>query len=160
METIASLDRSRPWLVSLGVAFACCLALGSVVVLQRARLWAAVAKKSPPRSPADQWGIEPVSIRTSAGGYLLDFRYRVVDSEKAKALFDPRVKASLVDAATGKSLTVSQDAKLGALRASPRSAPVNGKEYYVLFSNAGRLQKGSRAAVALGDCTLPDLVVQ
>ncbi|RMG84918.1 MAG: hypothetical protein D6708_16425, partial [Candidatus Dadabacteria bacterium] len=34
----------------------------------------------------EKWGIEVVGVMLSAGGYMLDFRYRVVDPEKAKPL--------------------------------------------------------------------------
>lgn len=137
------------------VLVGCCLLFAAALGRDRGRAHA-VGRLA----PGLEWGIEPVSIRTSAGGYLLDFRYRVVDAIKAEALFKPDVKPVLLDAATGKSMAMSQDAKLGALRASSRSTPVNGKEYYVLFNNSAGLQKGSAATVALGKCTLPGLVVQ
>jgi hypothetical protein len=112
-------------------------------------------------SPERTWGVRPVSIRTTAAGYMLYFRYKVVDAEKAKPLFDRRIKPVLFDHATGARLSMPEDSKLGALRATPRNPPVNGKEYYVLFSNpAGRLKKGSEVSVAIGDCKSGRLVVE
>ena len=89
-------------------------------------------------SPEASCGIHPLSIRSASQGYLLYFRYRVVEQEKARPLFDKKVKPYLVDQATGGRLQMPEDSKLGALRASPRNPPQNGKEYYVLFSNPAR----------------------
>jgi hypothetical protein len=163
------MNANRGPLALAGAVAGCCLLLALAVVPQRARLGALAVTlagvgggsgAAPAASLGDTFGIEPVSIRTTAGGYLLDFRYRVVDAVKAAPLFQPDIKPVLVDAATGKSMAMSHDDKLGALRASSRSEPVNGKEYYVLFSNKGALQKGSKASVAMGHYVISGLVVQ
>ena len=106
------------------------------------------------------FGVRSVSVRPVAGGTLLYFRYEVVDAAKARPLFSAAVKPRLVDQASGLALSMESDTKLGALRSSPRTDPVNGKQYFVLFSNPQqRVQKGSTVDVALGDCTLKGLVV-
>jgi len=111
-------------------------------------------------SPEASCGIHPLSIRSASEGYLLYFRYRVVEQEKARPLFDKKVKPYLVDQATGGRLLMPEDTKLGALRASPRNPPQNGKEYYVLFSNPARaLSKGSNVAVVMGECKAGILAV-
>jgi hypothetical protein len=111
-------------------------------------------------SPEEGWGIKAVSLRPSFGGTMLDFRYKVVDAEKARPLFDRQIKPYLFDPASGATLGMPEDTKLGALRASPRNPPVLGKQYYVLFSNgAGTVKKGSKVTVVIGDCVLENIVV-
>jgi hypothetical protein len=111
--------------------------------------------------PEEGWGIVPVSLRPSFGGTMLDFRYRVVDAEKARPLFDRKIKPYLFDPASGEALGMSEDDKLGALRASPRNPPVNGKQYYVLFVNGfGTVKRGNRVTIVIGDCRIDDVLVE
>ena len=49
----------------------------------------------------ETWGIQVEGIRLSAAGYMLDFRYRVLDPEKAAALFDRKTKPYLIDQESG-----------------------------------------------------------
>jgi len=44
----------------------------------------------------EKWGICPNGIRLSAGGYMLDFRYRVFDKEKAAPLFSREITPYLI----------------------------------------------------------------
>lgn len=112
-------------------------------------------------SVQERWGIEPVSLRPSMGGSLLDFRYRVVDALKAGALFDRKIKPYLLDSSRGVALGMPEETNLGALRASPRNPPVAGKQYYILFSNdAGTVKTGSKVTVVIGDCKLENVIVE
>jgi hypothetical protein len=104
----------------------------------------------------DKWGIEPLSLRPTLGGSLLDFRYRVVDAKKAAPLFDRKLKPYLL--AGDIRLSVPEDEQLGTLRASLRNPPVAGKSYYVLFAK-GKLQRGSRVTVVFGPCKLDGVKV-
>ena len=45
-----------------------------------------------PEAIARTWGIRIESLRLSASGYMLDFRYRVVDERRAKPLFERKIK--------------------------------------------------------------------
>ncbi len=127
---------------------------------------ASSARQRTPAAPADpaspaRWGIRPVAVHPAAGGYLLYFRYRVLDADKARPLFDSKLKPYLVDRASGMELGMPEETSLGSLRSSPRSRVMVGKEYYVLFANSSRAVKaGSKVTVVLGDCRMPDLVVQ
>jgi hypothetical protein len=108
----------------------------------------------------DEWGIEPVSLRPSLGGAMLDFRFKVLDAEKAKPLFDRKVKPYLLDVKTGQALGMPDNTKLGALRAGLRNPPIVGKLYFVLFANGqGTVRRGSQVKVVLGGCTLDNLRV-
>lgn len=63
-----------------------------------------------------RWGVEVVFVRQNAAGYMLEFRYKVLDAEKAKPLFERQTKPILIHARTGAELVVPTPAKTGALR--------------------------------------------
>jgi hypothetical protein len=120
----------------------------------------AAACSRPPARAQERWGLQAVSLRSSFGGAMLDFRYRVTDADKARSLWDRKLKPFLYDPASGVALGMTEDEKLGSLRASLRNPPVKGKQYYVLFSNGfGTVKHGSRVTVVLGDCRFEDVVV-
>jgi hypothetical protein len=106
-----------------------------------------------------EWGIRVVSLRQTANGHLLDFRYRVVDPEKAKSLLRREDKPVLIDEASGKRFPVPQMPKIGALRQSSL-APEAGKVYFILFKNPfGLLKSGSKVTVVIGNFKAEHLVV-
>lgn len=108
----------------------------------------------------ESWGIEVESIRISAAGKLVDFRYRVVDPEKAKHLLNRKNQPYLRDEASGLVLRVPDAAKIGQLRQNT-TKPQAGKVYFVLFSNPGQLVKpGGKVTVIIGDFQVPNLTVQ
>ena len=107
-----------------------------------------------------QWGIEVTSLRLSANGHMLDFRYRVLDPAKAAALGDRRNKACLIDQATGIMMNVPNTPKIGPLRQTATQMEA-GKVYFMMFANSGRLVKaGSRVTVAIGDFRAENLTVE
>ena len=61
------------------------------------------------------WGVRVESIRLTAAGHMVDFRYRVIDPEKAATLTKRGREAFLVDEATGTKLPVPVT-KVGQLR--------------------------------------------
>lgn len=135
------------------------LALAAVGAVAQKRL-ASARRLAVATSPEAACGIHPLSVHTASAGYLLYFRYAVVEQQKARALFDKKVKPYLVDQATGAGLKMPDDTKLGPLRASTRNPPENGKQYYVLFSNPVRaVSKGSSVGVVMGDCNAGILAV-
>lgn len=111
-------------------------------------------------SRLDAWGIEIVGLHLSAGGHLIDFRYKVTDADKAGPLLKAENKAFLIDEATGTQLYVPTTPKVGPLRQTARQI-LAGKTYFVLFSNAGRLVKaGSKVTITIGDFKAENLTVQ
>lgn len=107
----------------------------------------------------EQWGIEVQSISLSAGGFMFDFRYRVVDPDKAVPLFKRSTKPVLVDEASGARFAVPAPPKVGALRAS--QAPEAGRIYFILFANPGRYVKaGSKVTLEIGECRIEHLTVE
>ena len=76
----------------------------------------AVAEGTIHKDLIDQWGVEVYGVRLSARGYMIDFRFRVVDLEKALPLFDPRVQPYLLTEGTNIKLPVPVGEKVGAFR--------------------------------------------
>lgn len=105
-----------------------------------------------------QWGIEPMYVRQTAAGYMLEFRYKVLDAEKAKPLFERRTKPLLTHAESGTKLIVPTPAKTGALRNS--NPPLAGHTYWMYFANPGKLVKpGEHVNIEIGDFRLEGAVV-
>ncbi len=110
-------------------------------------------------SAEERWGIEIVGVRLTAAGSLVDFRYRVSDSEKVSVFFDRNVKPYLIDQASGEIFYVPNMPRVGSLRA--KGKPEAGRVYFILFGNSRRLvKKGSKITVVVGDAQLEDLVVE
>jgi len=104
-------------------------------------------------------GIEVVGLHITAGGNLVDFRYRVLDPHKAALLLNAREKPVLMDLAHGLRLSVPTMAYVGALRQTSIE-PEAGKTYFILFGNAARsVVTGSRVTLVIGESRIEDLVV-
>jgi hypothetical protein len=107
----------------------------------------------------ERWGIEIVSIRLSASDYMLDFRYRVIDPEKAHMFTQKQIKPYLIDQATGNKLAVATT-RLGPMRQTA-VRPVSGRNYAILFGNTNKVVKvGSKITVVIGDFKVENLVVE
>ena len=120
----------------------------------------AKAAPEPLPSAEEQWGVEITSVRISAAGHMIDFRYRILDAEKSAPLFERQTKPYLLDQASGKVLEVPRTAKLGPLRPS-NVTPEEGRIYTMLFGNSGGLvQPGSKVTAVIGDFRVEDLVVE
>lgn len=123
------------------------------------------AEGSPPpaTSEADlaaKWGIQVASLRMTAGDRLVDFRYKVLDPDKAAVLGQRESKAYLIDQATQTKLRVPSSPKVGALRARA-DKPTAGTIYTVLFGNAAKVvHSGSRVTIEIGEFRAADLKVE
>jgi hypothetical protein len=105
-----------------------------------------------------KWGVEVLFVRRTAAGYMVEFRYKVLDPEKAKALFVRKTKPVLTHVETGTELVVPTPAKTGALRNS--DVPLADHTYWMFFSNKGNVvQPGDRVNIRIGDFLLEGLVV-
>jgi hypothetical protein len=105
------------------------------------------------------WGVEVTALRLSAGGRIVDFRYRVLDPGKAAVLGDQKVRPMLIDQATGTRLHVPSMPKVGQLRSTTQRMQV-GKIYTALFSNgSGAVKNGSKVTVVFGNLKAEDLTV-
>lgn len=113
----------------------------------------------------EEWGIKLLGIRPSAAGYVLDFRYEVLDAEKAtpilqrKYAHDPHV----IVEKSGAILRVPFSAKVGSMRNSVRTANQikPHRRYFMLFANPGRhVESGDRVTVVIGNFRAEHVVVQ
>ena len=104
------------------------------------------------------WGVDSLSVKWTESGEVIRFSYRVVDADKAKALNDKRAEPSLIDPRAGVKLVVPSLEKIGQLRQS--STPVDGKSYWMAFSNKGRrVKRGDHVDVVIGQFRANGLVV-
>ena len=123
----------------------------------------------PPASPEaggqdvtveQRYGIKVLGIHLTAAGYMLDFRFRVVDPTRAGYLFDSSVKPCLTDQASGARMMVPAPPKIGALRSSAKTVLAD-RNYFIIFANPGQFIKpGNKVTVEVGVFKVADLVVQ
>ena len=122
---------------------------------------AATPKWSPSRSVwfRRTWGIEIVGVKPVASGYMLAFKYRVVDPAKAAPLNDRRHKAYVIDEATGTVLSVPAMENVGELRQG--ATPQADRIYFMVFGNPGRLVKpGGTVSIVAGEFRVDGLKVE
>jgi hypothetical protein len=106
-----------------------------------------------------RWGIDNIIVRATASGELIRFSYRVVDAEKAALINDKSKSPYLIEEKLGIALQIPQMEKVGQLRQTAK--PENGREYWMAFSNKGKLIKpGSRVDIVIGSFRINDLVVE
>ena len=104
------------------------------------------------------WGVDSLGVKWAESGEVIRFTYRVLDAEKAKVLNDKKNEPSLIDPQAGVKLVVPAMENVGQLRQS--APPENGKAYWMVFSNKGRLVKrGHHVAVVIGAFHADGLVV-
>lgn len=106
------------------------------------------------------WGIDVCRMNLSAVGYMLDFRFKVVDPNKAAPLLSRNTEPYIIDEKSGTKLIVPKPPKVGALR-QKADKPLKNKIYYVMFANPGRLIKQEdRVTVVIGDFKAQHLIVE
>ena len=148
--SVSSAEKAMRFLVIGLVAVVIFMLTGCAVVSQ---------EKGGEQDLREKWGIEITSIHMAAAGHMVDFRYRVLDAEKAETLFLRKNKPYLLDQASQKVLAVPNMAKVGPLRTSDK--PQEGRIYWMFFANAGGLiHSGSTVTVIIGDFRAENLVVQ
>lgn len=111
-------------------------------------------------SIAEKWGVEIASVRLSAGGQIVDFRYRVLDPEKASPLMSRQIKPYLIDQASHARFGVSDAPKVGALRQTTLKL-TPGRIYFILFANVGQvIHQGSKVTAVVGEFRAENLTVE
>jgi hypothetical protein len=106
-----------------------------------------------------EWGVDIVGARRISSGEMIEFRYRVLDATKAKALNDKRSNAFMIDQATGKKLVVPQMEKVGLLRTT--APPQLNRVYWMIFANPGNIVKpGNAVNVVIGNFHVDGLIAQ
>ncbi len=105
---------------------------------------------------AATYGIDVKLVAVSAGGGLIDFRYQVVDPDRANPIIhDSALLPKLVNEETGATLVLTK---------LPHHQGVDlqlGGTYFFLFANASNaLEPGSSVTLIIGDARMEHLVVQ
>jgi hypothetical protein len=117
---------------------------------------------SPAQEPSkltQEWGVQVVAVRLSAAGYMVDFRYRITDSDKAANLLKRGQETFLLHEASGAKLPVS-NSKLGPMRQTAVKPEAN-RIYFILFSNPATIVKpGDKVSVVIGDFKAEHLTVE
>lgn len=107
----------------------------------------------------EKWGIQIIGIRQTAAGYMLDFRYRVKDPEKAAPLFVRNTKPYLIEQSSGAKFAVPSPPKTGPLRTSDN--PQADRIYFIFFGNPGKYVKpGDKVTVVIGDFRAENIIVE
>jgi hypothetical protein len=105
------------------------------------------------------WGVVVMGVRLTSSNWMLSFRYKVEDADKARVLLDAKSTAYLVDESSGARLAVPAMENIGDLRQTSRAKA--GREYYIMFGNANQIvRKGSRVDVVIGAFHADGLVVE
>lgn len=139
-----NISRRQTYQIALWLALAAVMLVGCSTGMYN------TATHSHTKSVAEKWGVEPVALRLTGADHFIDFRYRVIDPDKAKALLNRDNTPYLIDEATGKVHTVPLT-KLGTLRASAVK-PKAGRNYIVLFGNTNRIiKRGSLVTIVIGE---------
>jgi hypothetical protein len=104
------------------------------------------------------WGVDSLAVKWGESGEVIRFTYRVLDANKAKALNDKTLEPALIAPQLGVKLVVPAMENVGQLRQS--SPPEEGRVYWMVFSNKGRLVKrGDHVSVVIGAFRADGLVV-
>lgn len=122
--------------------------------------WQAYQARQLPGTPASadvveaQWGIRLTHIAVLADGGLIDFRFQVIDPDKAGPLFSLDNRPILIAEQTGE--------VVDSLYHPPHSHDiVAGQSQYFLYNNhRGAIQSGALVSVVLGDLRLEHVVVK
>lgn len=110
---------------------------------------------------AEKWGVEVIGMRLTSAGYMLDFRFRVLDADKALPLFEHRIKPYVVADKSDIKLPVPMAPKVGAFRPTNRGKNIKAdKTYYMVFANPDSYVKsGEKVSVVIGDFRAENLTV-
>jgi hypothetical protein len=104
------------------------------------------------------WGVDSLIVKWGESGEVIRFTYRVLDADKARVLNDKKFTPELIDPRAGVKLVVPALENVGQLRQS--TPPEEGKAYWMVFSNKGRLVKrGDHVSVVIGSFHADGLVV-
>jgi hypothetical protein len=133
----------------------------SLALLLGALAIAGCATTGTAKAPAvNDAGIRIERVHPTAGGQMLDMRYRVTDAEKAKHALRRGAQVYLLDQASGMKLTVPDMAMVGKLMQHPDQTG-DDRIFWILFGNPGGLVKsGGRVTLVIDEIRISDIVVQ
>jgi len=106
------------------------------------------------------WGVRPIHARVTANGYMIEFRYRVVDPEKAVILSDRKDFPYMLSQKSRARLSVPYFPTVGFIK-SNRKFLKSDRNYTAMFSNEGiHLLRGDRVRIQVRDQLSPIMVLQ
>ena len=108
----------------------------------------------------EKWGVDEFSVHETSAGYMLDIRYRVTDTTKAKPLFERKLRPFVVEEDSGIRYGVPASPKVGYLRQTSSNLKKN-KIYFLMIANPGkRIKKGNKITLIIGDFKIEHLIVE
>ena len=111
------------------------------------------------KSGVEEYGVEIQRVSLSAADYMLDFRYKVTDVEKAAPILNRSVKPYLLVQKNGIKLPVPSTPKLGSIRQHTKAPEVN-RIYFVFFKNVSKMVKrGDKVTIVIGDFRAENITV-
>jgi hypothetical protein len=117
-------------------------------------------KEKSSESIAEKWGVGNFKVRHTSAGYMLDIRYYVFDSAKAKPLFSRKLRPFVIEEASAVKYGVPASPKVGFLRQAPSHVKEN-KEYFLMIANPGnRIKTGDKLTLVIGDFRIEHLTVE
>jgi hypothetical protein len=156
-------NRSSRQAVRLAVGItAVVVAMGSSICCSTAAGHRASQPENEPSAQrlADEWGVEVLGIRRTSAGYMLDFRYRVLDAQKAAPILDRRIVPYIKVAGTGTRLLVPQAPKLGSMRQTSFAVKEN-RNYFIVFANPSQIvDAGDQVSVVVGEFNSGKITVE
>ncbi len=106
------------------------------------------------------WGIKPIHLRITAAGYMIEFRYKILDMEKALLLSDRKDFPYLLSMKSRAKLSVPYGSTVGFLKSNRRFLK-KGKNYIAMFSNEGKhMLVGDKVKIQIKKQVSPELVLQ
>jgi len=134
-------------------------------MIEAERLRSAAARPDPAINNKEmlaKWGVRVLGTSYAADGFWIVFRFHVDDVDKAKPLFDSKIKPYLMSEKTGVKMAVPEAAKIGSLRTTDRGGNIKEQKIYtIMFANpAFQVAPGERVSVVIGDFKAEHMTVQ
>lgn len=105
------------------------------------------------------WGIQPVHLRITADGYMMEFRYKVLDVDKATILSHRKDFPFLLSMKSQAKFSVPYGSTVGYLK-SNRKFLKKGKNYITMFSNINRhMLPGDKVRIQVKDQVSAELTI-
>ncbi len=105
------------------------------------------------------WGIEPVMLRISAGGYMIEFRYKVLDVDKATVLSVNKEFPHLLSMKSKAKFDVPYGSTVGYLKSNRKFLKLN-RNYITMFANENRhMLPGDQVKIMVGNEVSPPLTI-
>jgi hypothetical protein len=140
--------------------YAVIVAVVAVVAVVGGGLWAAAHAMQVPGDVTTQsafeekWGIHISHIAVVADGGLIDFRFVVLDPDKATPVMEVDTRPHLYVEATGQEVSSLYHIMHN------HDIPA-GESHYLIFNNSnGAIQSGTAVSVVLGDMRLEHIIAQ